>query len=457
MAKKKIEREDLGYLGEEAQRKIVKGLLEDKRLMMRVSSFINANAFTDSTLRVIVGLVVDYYRKNSVVPSYMLLETLVKQYYDNEIDLNISMDMIKLLKSDELSEELNEYKQMALAFFQQQKLVKVLTKAIKDVGTGGYKDDDILDCIDELKKVVVGEDDDSVISYDSLLDEIALGAQDTEKIPTGLRWLDGILHGGLEKGRLGLIVAPSGRGKTTLSTIMASNAALAGKKVLQIIFEDTEKTVITKHYAKLLDVYTSTIAEKGLTEEYKERLRAYTPIFRPNMKLKRMKNGYTTWNDIEAFIDSLEASTGWKPDVVIIDYFDCLKKSTDGRLSDWEASNRCARKMEGYAGEKNIAIWVFQQTNRNALKEITKNDLEANVQGGFGLIQVSSCNVFLVRELEDMKNNAASFYCTKNRQGEVDDIKGIYLNNGNLGYDDTQVVDTQEYVLDKIYEVENRI
>ena len=48
-----------------------------------------------------------------------------------------------------------------------------------------------------------------------------------------------MLNGGLEKSRVGLLVAKTGVGKTTLSTMFAVGAISYHYNVLHIVFEDT--------------------------------------------------------------------------------------------------------------------------------------------------------------------------------------------------------------------------
>ena len=71
-------------------------------------------------------------------------------------------------------------------------------------------------------------------------------------VPTGVDKLDEGLGGGLDKGKIGLIICPMGAGKTSMTTCIAGNAATTltksndykGFKVLQICFEDKPRDLI---------------------------------------------------------------------------------------------------------------------------------------------------------------------------------------------------------------------
>ena len=55
-------------------------------------------------------------------------------------------------------------------------------------------------------------------------------------LPTGVDGLDNILNGGLAKGEIGVVLAPTGVGKTTMLTRFANTAFNMGYNVLQIFF-----------------------------------------------------------------------------------------------------------------------------------------------------------------------------------------------------------------------------
>ena len=50
------ERKDLGYLGEDFQYKLVHTFMEDKEFFKELNNIVDQNMFTDSTLKMYVGL-----------------------------------------------------------------------------------------------------------------------------------------------------------------------------------------------------------------------------------------------------------------------------------------------------------------------------------------------------------------------------------------------------------------
>lgn len=72
--------------------------------------------------------------------------------------------------------------------------------------------------------------------YRGVLDK-AINPKDIERIPTGIRSIDAILHGGIPRGQLSLVVGQTHTGKSTLSTQLMAKAILQDKPVLYLGYE----------------------------------------------------------------------------------------------------------------------------------------------------------------------------------------------------------------------------
>ncbi|MFO7884840.1 MAG: DnaB-like helicase C-terminal domain-containing protein, partial [Desulfobacteraceae bacterium] len=118
-------------------------------------------------------------------------------------------------------------------------------------------------------------------------------------IPTGVRVIDTLTGGGLGKGEIGVILTPSGVGKSTLLTKIANTAYEEEKKVLQIIFEDTSDQIKRKHYTIWSGVPLSQIDDnlEVVTERVNDKVEE---LKKGNGKLviKRFSQENTTMMDI---------------------------------------------------------------------------------------------------------------------------------------------------------------
>ena len=63
----KIDKNNLGYLGEDFQYKLVKTFIEEPRFFEKMEVIIDQNMFTESSLKNIVRIMKNYYKEKGVV------------------------------------------------------------------------------------------------------------------------------------------------------------------------------------------------------------------------------------------------------------------------------------------------------------------------------------------------------------------------------------------------------
>ena len=93
----------------------------------------------------------------------------------------------------------------------------------------------------------VGEVDTGTADVFSNLD-VVLDDDYRHPIPMGVPGIDNLMKGGLAKGEIGVILAPTGVGKTTFLTKISNHAFNLGYNVLQVFFEDNPKIIQRKHF-----------------------------------------------------------------------------------------------------------------------------------------------------------------------------------------------------------------
>lgn len=421
------------FIDEPKQRIVAKGLIEDNKLFSQLHKLIVPNAFSELNVRIMMGEVMKYFDENNKVPSYDILDVLLMGKAKNDIEREEFKSLLNILKEDRTFSDLHGMKEHAIRFFKQQETIKLTNKMLQSI-EAGYDDNKLRSLLDEAKDILVPTDNDLGASPADYMDEI-FNDEDAEKIPTGYFELDAVLGGGLQKGNVGLLAAHTGAGKTTFSTAMAVQAAIQGYNVLQIVFEESEKDIIKKQYACLTKDYVSNMSRKRISEQTKNEVRKWMPIISKRIVIKRLQNIKTTWEEVENYIFNLIMVKNFNPDVIFIDYFDCLKHTTDMRLSPVQAATRCIKKIDDFAKTHKYAIWVMQQTNRQGAQAATKGDVEGNIQGAFAVQQTTAVNMYLTKSEEEKTTNKASLTLKKNRQGCLCTFESFYFNNGTLQID----------------------
>lgn len=153
----------------------------------------------------------EYYKKYETTPNFETLEQIVKSEISQELVSKIVFDTIKKIK--DVSVEGTQFVQeKALKFCKQQELQKAMDKAQKIISEGDFESYDKVEGLvrDALQVGEVDKGQSDVFSdLDTVLDE-----DFRHPVPMGITGIDKLLKGGLAKGEIGVILAPTGVGKS---------------------------------------------------------------------------------------------------------------------------------------------------------------------------------------------------------------------------------------------------
>lgn len=445
---KVVNKTNLGYLGTDYQYKLVSSFVNDPQFFVDLISIIDQNMFTELYLKKIVGIMKDYYNKHSSVPRFDMILMKLKETSLNEDDIQYCIETIDKLKS-QTTEGIEEVQDMAEKFFKQQNWVRVANEIKRIAGDGDISKYD--DCQKLMEDAMsIGRKYETGISpWENI--EANLSKENVVMIPTGVSKLDDTLGGGLAKGNIGLIIGSTGFGKTSMTTSIAHTAATTkcttndfqGFKVLQIVFEDTIRDISRKYYSKISQVENRLInSNEETTEKVRETLNHYEfgEMMRNNIRIMRLNTGEVSATEIKEKIKRL-INEGFKPDLVIVDYFECLapERGTSSD-SEWVREGKSMRKFENMAKDLDIAIWIPSQGNRDSLNsELVTMD---KVGGSIKKTQIAQVVISISRSNEDTKNQVATLAILKNRSGLAGNVlNGITFNNGTCTIDCNKTID----------------
>lgn len=465
MVGKILNKDNLGFLGVDFQYKLIKSFIEEPGFFKELYPIVNQNVFSEALMRTVVGSLKDYFKEWDSAPSYDTLKIILNSRAKTQIDLDETESFVGHLKT--LSTDgIETVKEQAIRFFRQQNLIRV-SKEILNIAQGGdiEKYDECQKLFDEA--ALIGEEDDCGFSPFDIEDE-ATSPTFKVSIPTGISKLDNALTGGLDKGKMGLLIGSAGFGKSTFSTCIAAHASTCrceannyeGFKVLQIYFEDDNVDIARKHFSKITQTEARLLTkDPTITAQIKEQLRNYPDreMMNRNLRLKRFNTGTKKASDIEKFIKKLRQN-GFSPDLVVIDYFECLLPEKTGYSSDseWSREATTMRKLENMAKDLNIAIWIPTQGNKGS---ITSPDVVTMDQAGGSIRKVQICQVVIsiARSLDDIDKNKATLAVLKNRSGKSGEIfEGIRFNNGTstISCDEVETFDTALSYFERVEEIE---
>ena len=117
---KQLDKSNIGYLDLGFQYKLAKIFVEDSKFFEDVASIVDQNAFTDTLLRKFVGTIKDYYSSENVIPSYDMINIILREKAKTKNDVEEVDELIKKLKFETSLEGYMYVKDIALRFFKQQ-------------------------------------------------------------------------------------------------------------------------------------------------------------------------------------------------------------------------------------------------------------------------------------------------------------------------------------------------
>lgn len=239
---------------------------------------------------------------------------------------------------------------------------------------------------------------------------------------------------------------------TSLTTAMASHAAEQGFKVLQIVFEDRIKQIQRKHLGRITGIEAKDLSKPDNIELVKATLEAYPlkEAMQNNLRIVKFPSGEKTARQIERFIKKL-INSGFKPDLTIIDYFECLEHENDKSISnEYEKEGKTMRRFEAMAGELDMAIWIPSQGTKESINlELVTMD---KIGGSVKKAQIAHVIMSIARTVDDIANNKATIAILKNRAGK----SGKVLNNVDFNNGTCRISTDNVDEFDSMYEVKKK-
>ena len=399
---------NFNYLGETFQIQLLNQIIIDKEFARSIIDVIELNYFENKYFKLIIQMIKEYYKKYESSPSFETLNQIAKSEIQQELAARMVLDMVSKVQEAPL-EGSTYVQEKALKFCKQQELQKVMTKAQKIIDGGEFEN---YDTLEEMvsKALQVGEIDKGTEDVFHNLDEV-LNDDYRHPIPMGIPGIDRLLKGGLAKGELGVILAPTGVGKSTLLTKIANHGFNLGYNILQIFFEDNPKIIQRKHFT----LWTG-ISPDNLQTQKDEVMAKITEIKEtmPNkLTLKKLPSDTLTMMQIKSQVRKMIAE-GNKIDMILLDYIDCVVP--DKNLGDeWKSEGSVMRGFESMCHELNIVGWTATQGNRSSISsEVVTTD---QMGGSIKKAQVGHVIISVAKTLQQKEMKLATIAITKSRIG----------------------------------------
>ena len=302
------------YLGSTFQLQLLNQIVIDKDFSRSIIDVIETSYFENKYFKIIIQMIKEYYSKYEHTPTFDTLEQITKSELQQATASKIVIDTLNKVK--EAPTEGEEFVQeKSMKFCKQQELQKVMVKAQKIIDGGEFENYDTLEQL-VSKALQVGELDKGTEDVFHNLDDV-LNEDYRHPIPMGIPGIDRLLKGGLAKGEIGVILAPTGVGKSTLLTKVANHAFNLGYNVLQIFFEDNPKIIQRKHITLWTKIHPDELSTRK--DEVILKVNEVKDSMSNKLILKKLPSDTMTMMQIKNQIRKM-ISEGVKIDMVLLDY-----------------------------------------------------------------------------------------------------------------------------------------
>lgn len=344
--------------GRKFQSCVLKALLSDRIFFEDIFEILKEDYFSSNPHKMIWVEICKLYQQYQDVPTFDVLKIEIANYPEGEIK-DDTLTMLVDIKSRNNKYELQYAKDKSLEFCRNQSMKGAIIKSIDLLKDNKF--DEIQRTVEEALKISsktnLGHDYFKDLKYRAVKEK-------RDPIPTGKDALDqrDILDGGLAAGEIGLIMAPTGVGKSHFLVDIGYGALAAGYNVVHYSFELSEKNIGLRYDSRITQISTKKLYDR--LQEWEERINMFKG---GELVIKEYPTKTATVNTLKFHISRLMAD-GFDPDVIIIDYGDLMKsrRGYDQKRFELEA---IFEDLRGFSMEIQKPIWTATQTNRDGFND----------------------------------------------------------------------------------------
>lgn len=349
-----------------------------------------------------------YYIKYKSFPTLPLLISIIRDDLREGNDIILRDQIIEFLhrmKTNPDIGDLEYIKEKSLDFCKKQALKDALEKSVELISTEKYES------IVSVMKEAISRGMPSTLGHNFFEDyESRFSKINRVTCPTGIPQLDkrDILNGGLGRGEIGVITAPTGAGKSHFLVHVGAEALKVGKNVIHYTFELSENAVGIRYDSHLCGIPSSDVIDRK-----KEVLETYEKEKLGRLIIKEYPTGSATVMTIRNHIEKLLLKS-FVPSLIVIDYADIMRSSRKFDSLRHELK-LIYEELRNLSMDMSIPIWTASQANREA-SNATVVGLE-NMSEAYGKAMVADVVLSLSRKPMEKDTGVGRLFVAKNRAG----------------------------------------
>ena len=407
--------------GKDFQEKIVQGLLTDSMWAEQMAEVIDTQFFDLKYLRFLADRYFTYHQKYKDFPTLPLLVSIIRDDLKTGNDTILRDQIVEYLqriRHNPNMGDLEYVKDKSLDFCRKQAFRGALEEAVDLIQV------DKFDSVMDLMRHAMSVGTTPSVGHDFFEDmEARFVRINRSPIPTGIDKIDekDILNGGLGKGEIGVITAPTGVGKSHMLVNLGCAAIKNGFNVIHYTFELTETATGLRYDSNICQIPSNQVPERKeeVIEYYKEHGEKLGKLM-----IKEYPTGTATVQTLRSHIEKLSLK-GFIPQVLIIDYADIMRSSRQYDSMRHELK-KVYEDLRNLAMEKNLPIWTASQSNRDS----ANSDIVGleNMAESYGKAQVADVVISISRKPAEKAEGFGRLYIAKNRAGRDGIVFPVKLN-----------------------------
>ena len=404
--------------GKDFQESLCQMILQDRPFADQIMEVLDIGFLELHYLRVFVQKIFEYREKYSVHPTYKIMISIIRAEIEDENAATQQQLRNYFARIHESQVTGSEYiKNTALDFCRKQKLKEAMIRSVPLLEKSSF--DEIAKIINDAIKL----GDHSDHGYDYIKDfERRFELKARNPITTGWSDIDGLCKGGLGKGELGVVIAPTGAGKSMVLVHLGAEALKQGKTVVHYTLELADTVVAGR--------YDSCITKIPLSQmhSFKEEIYEKVQDIEGVLIVKEYPTKSASTRTLRTHLERLKMHDV-NPDMVIVDYGDLLRP-VSGKNEKRHELESIYEEMRGLAKEFDCCLWTASQTNRSGLNaEVITLE---SISEAFNKCFVSDFIFSLSRTVEDKQSNTGRIFVAKNRNGPDGLVFPISMQTANV-------------------------
>jgi len=410
---------DFSKYGKRFQEDLLHLIIEDRPFADQMEEIVDINFFELKYLRVFIKKLFDYRNEYGVHPTKQTLATILRTEMDNENESTqkqVRDYFARLLIKNSIPDE-KYIKSTSLDFCKRQKLKEALVQSVDLVQNSSY--DEVKNVIDNALKL--GMDND--FGHDFIKDfERRYEIKIRNPITTGWSRIDKLTKSGLGTGELGVVIAPTGAGKSMALAHLGVQAVKTGKNVVHYTLELSEEITGQRYDSCISGIPLSTLFNR------KDEVMEAIADIPGRLIIKEYPTKTASPNTIRSHIEKLKKQNQ-KIDMIIVDYADLLRSCTNFKEKRNELES-IYEDLRAIAQENKCPLWTASQTNRTGLNaEVVTME---SISEAFNKCFVADFICSISRTIRDKNANTARMFVAKNRNGPDGLVFPMHIDTSNV-------------------------